>query len=113
MKRRRKRGWRSNKDRIAKRLKQPDWRYRGQSFGAPAPATHIDPATVTVDIPDTKPAIQPWWIELPADAAFWRVWEMNSLQMRCDGYKLFKIDGKWRVFLVRPPKWHKARGRNG
>jgi hypothetical protein len=32
-------------------------------------------------------------------------------RLRVDGYKLFKIDGKWRAFLVKPARWHKARGR--
>jgi hypothetical protein len=35
------------------------------------------------------------------------------MQMRVDGYKLFKIDGKWRAFLMKPARWHKARGRAG
>jgi hypothetical protein len=107
----RRRGWRSNKERIAQRLAKTDYRYRGQSFGARGPAIHIDPSTAIVNIPDAKPVIEPWWIELPVDAAFWRVWNANSMLMRVDGYKLFKIDGKWRAFLVKRARWHKARGR--
>jgi hypothetical protein len=38
---------------------------------------------------------------------------MNSLLMRQDGYRVYKINGQWRAFLVKPPKWHKARGRAG
>ena len=92
--RRQRRRWRSNKDRINKRL---------SVNGAPtAPVTHIDPATVNVVIPTDKPiVIQPGWTEIPIDAAFWRVWKVNSLQMRCDGYTLRKIDGKWRAFYVK------------
>jgi hypothetical protein len=115
MKRRRRRqGWRSNQDRINQRLANTDWRYRGQSFGATTPALHIDPASVNVNIPAVRPIIQPWWIEIPVDDAFWRVWKMNSVQMRIDGYNLYKIDGRWRAFLVKlPKKWRKARGRAG
>jgi hypothetical protein len=109
----RRRGWRSNKERIAQRLAKTDYRYRGQSFGARGPAIHIDPSTVTVNIPGTEPVIMPRGIELPVDDAFWRVWNANSMQMRVDGYKLFKIDGKWRAFLMKPGRWHKARGRAG
>ena len=112
--RRRERG--SNKKRIAQRLVETDtdYRFRGQSFGAATAAVHIDPRTVTVDIPaEARPVILPWWVELPLDAAFWRVWKANSMQMRADGYRLFKIAGKWRAFLVKAARWHKARGRTG
>lgn len=116
MKTKRKQG-QSNTERIAQRLAQSqqfaktDYRYRGQSFGAAAPVVRIDPATVTVTAPDAKLVIEPWWMEIPVDDAFWRVWKMNSAQMRCDGYNLYKIDGKWRAFLAKPPRWHTARGR--
>jgi hypothetical protein len=29
--------------------------------------------------------------------------------MRLDGYKLLKINGQWRAFLVKPPKWRKMK----
>jgi hypothetical protein len=86
---------------------------RAEFRGARGPAIHIDPSTVTVNIPGTEPVIMPRGIELPVDDAFWRVWNANSMQMRVDGYKLFKIDGKWRAFLMKPGRWHKARGRAG
>jgi hypothetical protein len=116
VKTKRKRG-QSNTARIAQRLAQSqqfaktDYRYRSQSFGAASLAVHINPATVTVTAPDAKLVIEPWWIEIPVDDAFWRVWKMNSMQMRRDGYDLYKIDGKWRAFLVKPSRWHRARGR--
>jgi hypothetical protein len=94
------RGWRDNHDRIARRIDKPDWRDHGQSFGAANPGQHIDPANVDVIIPAEKPIIQPEWTEIPVDDAFWRVWKMNSLQMRRNGYQLHKIDGKWRAFYV-------------
>ena len=78
-----------------------DYKNRGQTFGAASPGRHIDPASVNVIIPATKPiVIQPVWTELPVDDAFWRVWKMDSLRMRRDGYKLCKIDGKWRAFII-------------
>jgi hypothetical protein len=111
---RRKRRRQSNKERIAQRWARIDYGLRGQSFGATTPAITIDPSTATVNIPvEAKPVIMPWWIELPLDAAFWRVWTANSMQMRADGYRVFKIDGKWRAFLAKTAKWHKARGRAG
>jgi hypothetical protein len=76
-----------------------------------SPVRHIDPTTVAVIWP-TAPAsiIEPWWIEIPVDQAFWRVWRINSLRMRQDGYRVYKIDNQWRAFLVKPPRWHKPRG---
>jgi hypothetical protein len=78
-----------------------NYKNRGQTFGAASPCRHIDPASVNVTIPADKPIIQPEWIEISVDDAFWRVWKMNSLQMRYDGYVLRKIDGKWRAFYGR------------
>jgi hypothetical protein len=57
-----------------------------------------------VEIPPDRPAFNPLWLEIPVDDAFWRVWKMNSLQMRRDGYVLRKSDGKWRAFLSKPPE---------
>jgi hypothetical protein len=62
----------------------------------------IDPASVNVTIPADKPTvIPPEWTEIPVDDAFWRAWKLNALQMRYDGYRLCKIDGKWRAFYAR------------
>ena len=78
-----------------------DYKNRGQTFGAASHCRHIDPTSVNVTIPADKPIIQREWIEIPVDDAFWRVWKLNSLQMRFDGYRLCKIDGQWRAFYVK------------
>jgi hypothetical protein len=90
MKRKQKRGWHSNRDRIKRRLIA--------NVPPASPVRHIDPATVTIPDIKAKSIIEPWWVEISIDAAFWRIWHANSLQMRLSGYKLFKINGQWRVF---------------
>jgi hypothetical protein len=94
MKRRTKQGWRSNQERIKRRL----------SDNAPpaSPVRFIDPTSVNVTAPNKPFVIQPGWTEIAVDDAFWRVWKANSLRMRQDGYRLYKIDGRWRAFYVKP-----------
>jgi hypothetical protein len=81
-----------------KRTKRLNNKIRGQSFGAASPCRHINPTSVTVAIPINKPTVIPPGIEIPFDNALRREWKRNPLQMHRDGYRLRKIDGKWRAF---------------
>jgi hypothetical protein len=87
---------------MSRRTRRNRRRIKRRFIGTPpaGPVRHIDPASINVTAPDEPFVIQPGWIEVPVDAAFWRVWK-KPLRMRQGGYKLFKINGQWRAFCTK------------
>ena len=40
-------------------------------------------------------------IEIPIDKQFWKIWHDDRTAMIEAGYRVNKIDGKWRAFLTK------------